>query len=273
MREKAERLGRAAEKWERGAEGERRTALALAELPRGEWNVMHDLPWPGRPRANIDHVAIGPPGIFVIDSKNWTGSIGVTGGILRQNGRRRDATATASGEAAAAVRHLLQAPPAVPVHGVLCFVRDEEVVGRIEGTLLCSTANITKMLLTRYPVLDSAARAVIVSRVATELSRSTRSSTAKMTLGDRVTIAREKGERSGTSRPSRGRRRQSVVSTLVGASFAIGLLGVAVGQPQVLERIGATLVSFMTDGTDPAEPGEPPTREPKDRPAKERRSE
>ncbi len=273
MREKADRLGRAAEKWERGAEGERRTAHALSTLPAEEWTVLHDLPWPGRPRANIDHVAIGPPGVFVIDSKNWTGSITVTDGILRQNGRRRDTAAASSGDAAAAIRHLLQTPPAVPVYGVLCFVRDAEVLGRAADALLCSTANVTKMLQTRHPVLDSAARAVVVSRVATELSSSTRPSTAQLTLGERVTTARESRERSGTSRRSRGRRRQSVMSTLVGASIAIGFLGVAVGQPQVLDRIGETLVSFMTDGTDPEAPVEPPAREPKDQPAKERRSE
>jgi hypothetical protein len=30
---------------------------------------------PGNTRANVDHLVIGPTGVFVIDSKQWTGSV------------------------------------------------------------------------------------------------------------------------------------------------------------------------------------------------------
>jgi hypothetical protein len=36
--------------------------------------VFHDLAVPGSP-ANVGHLVIGPTGLFVIDSKQWTGSI------------------------------------------------------------------------------------------------------------------------------------------------------------------------------------------------------
>ncbi len=78
-REKAERLARYAEQWEKGAEGETHTAAALERLGAG-WICWHDLKWPGRRLANIDHLAIGPGGIFVIDSKNWSGRIEVKNG-------------------------------------------------------------------------------------------------------------------------------------------------------------------------------------------------
>jgi hypothetical protein len=46
--------------------------------------VLHDLAVPGSP-ANIDHLVIGPSGVFVIDSKQWTGSIdqGIDGLVWR----------------------------------------------------------------------------------------------------------------------------------------------------------------------------------------------
>ena len=66
QREKADRLLRSAESWERGAEGEVQTARALAQLAAHEWRVIHDVPWPGRRFANIDHVVVGTGGIFVI---------------------------------------------------------------------------------------------------------------------------------------------------------------------------------------------------------------
>jgi hypothetical protein len=37
--------------------------------------VFHDLAVPGKTSANVDHLVIGPTGVFVIDSKQWTGSV------------------------------------------------------------------------------------------------------------------------------------------------------------------------------------------------------
>jgi hypothetical protein len=60
--------------WRCGAAGERRTARLLAQLERHGWVVLHDLAVPGS-RANIDHLAIGPGGVFVIDSKQYRGRL------------------------------------------------------------------------------------------------------------------------------------------------------------------------------------------------------
>ena len=60
--------------WQRGAAGERRTARLLGQLERQGWAVLHDLAVPGS-RANIDHLVIGPGGVFVIDSKQYRGRL------------------------------------------------------------------------------------------------------------------------------------------------------------------------------------------------------
>jgi Nuclease-related domain len=60
--------------WQRGAHGERHTARVLDRLTRDGYVVFHDLAVPDSP-ANIDHLVIGPSGLFVIDSKQWTGSV------------------------------------------------------------------------------------------------------------------------------------------------------------------------------------------------------
>jgi Nuclease-related domain len=60
--------------WQRGAAGERRTARLLDRLVRDGYVVFHDLAVPGSP-ANVDHLVIGPSGVFVIDSKQWSGSV------------------------------------------------------------------------------------------------------------------------------------------------------------------------------------------------------
>jgi len=60
--------------WRRGAAGERRTARLLDPLERHGWAVLHDLAVP-RSQANIDHLVIGPGGVFVIDSKQYRGRL------------------------------------------------------------------------------------------------------------------------------------------------------------------------------------------------------
>jgi hypothetical protein len=60
--------------WRRGAAGERRTARLLDPLERHGWAVLHDLAVPGS-QANIDHLVIGPGGVFVIDSKQYRGRL------------------------------------------------------------------------------------------------------------------------------------------------------------------------------------------------------
>jgi hypothetical protein len=60
--------------WRRGAAGERRTARLLDPLAWHGWAVLHDLALPGS-RANLDHLVIGPGGVFVIDSKQYRGRL------------------------------------------------------------------------------------------------------------------------------------------------------------------------------------------------------
>lgn len=57
-------------RWAWGAVGEEQTADVLARLGRG-WSVIHDVPTVGG--ANWDHVVIGRPGVFLIETKSFTG--------------------------------------------------------------------------------------------------------------------------------------------------------------------------------------------------------
>lgn len=55
------------ENWSDGAYGEAATAKQLDRLPEG-WEVLHDL---GNGDYNFDHVVVGPPGVFLLNSK-WS---------------------------------------------------------------------------------------------------------------------------------------------------------------------------------------------------------
>ena len=114
--------------WKIGAEGERRVAEVLGQATGIE--VLHDRLVPGS-RANIDHIAIGPAGVFVIDAKNYTGKVEVrdVGGLFRTDERLyvdgRDRTKAVHGvlHQIDVVRTALGDEFAdVAVLGVLCFV-------------------------------------------------------------------------------------------------------------------------------------------------------
>jgi Nuclease-related domain len=108
-----------ARSWQRGAQGERRTARLLDRLTRDGFVVFHDLALPNSD-ANVDHLAIGPTGVFVIDSKQWTGSVHQgADGLVWHNHTPLDRTlATVRWEAATISRILgTRATPLLCVHG------------------------------------------------------------------------------------------------------------------------------------------------------------
>lgn len=67
------------ENWRAGAEGEKATARAVSHLTRNGWTLTNDV---DTGFGNIDHVLVGPAGIFVIESKKLRGEIRVDHGLL-----------------------------------------------------------------------------------------------------------------------------------------------------------------------------------------------
>jgi hypothetical protein len=77
--------------WRHGAQGERRTGRLLAPLERAGYQVFHDLAVPGS-AANVDHLVVGPTGVYVIDSKRYSGQLRYSGGHLWRGSRSLDRT-------------------------------------------------------------------------------------------------------------------------------------------------------------------------------------
>lgn len=66
------------ETWREGAEGERKAEKALKPLEREGWHVFHDVQ---NGRGNYDHVAVGPGGAYLLESKNLQGEVSVQSGV------------------------------------------------------------------------------------------------------------------------------------------------------------------------------------------------
>jgi hypothetical protein len=96
-----------ARSWQRGAHGERHTARLLRRLARDGFVIFHDLAMPGAD-VNVDHLVIGPTGVFVIDSKQWTGQVYQSAdGLAWHNHYRLDRTLDTVGWETETVSRLL----------------------------------------------------------------------------------------------------------------------------------------------------------------------
>ncbi|WP_256922080.1 nuclease-related domain-containing DEAD/DEAH box helicase [Leifsonia sp. NCR5] len=74
----------AAERWMIAHRTERQVAGSLAPLSAAGYSFLHDRGWPGsRSRAQIDHVLVGPGGLFIVDTKAWAGVEIAAGRIFR----------------------------------------------------------------------------------------------------------------------------------------------------------------------------------------------
>ncbi len=62
------------ERRDRGALAEEHVGGLLDALPRERWRVIHDA---SLGRGNVDHIAIGPPGVFTIETKSHPGPVRV----------------------------------------------------------------------------------------------------------------------------------------------------------------------------------------------------
>jgi len=71
----------------KGLEGERSVALELSGLS-DEYLLLNDVMLPGA-RGNIDHVLVGPTGVFVFETKNYSGKYVCYGDRWFLQGRRQ----------------------------------------------------------------------------------------------------------------------------------------------------------------------------------------
>jgi hypothetical protein len=71
----------------KGAAGEQAVGAKLGRLPE-EYKVINNLT---TPFGNVDHVVVGPTGVFLLDTKNWRGVVAADGkGELLTNGKPTD---------------------------------------------------------------------------------------------------------------------------------------------------------------------------------------
>jgi hypothetical protein len=85
------------ERRDRGARGEEHVGSLLDEIGGPSWRIIHDA---SMGRGNIDHIVIGPPGVFTIETKSHPGPVRVGrvhGGTIEQARAQSRAIAAVTG--------------------------------------------------------------------------------------------------------------------------------------------------------------------------------
>lgn len=114
-------LAPAARPWFRGAVGELTVARLLDGLD-DRWSVLHSVPV-GKSGAEVDHLIIGPAGVFPLSTKAVRGDVWVGRARILVNGRRENFVAKSETEARRVHRALRDATGAsLFVRPVLVFV-------------------------------------------------------------------------------------------------------------------------------------------------------
>lgn len=155
---------RTTEAWGIGAAGERRTAADLDGLPAG-YHVLHDLRLPGS-RANIDHLVIGPTGVFTIETKHRKAKV-VVGrrGVVSAGRSMHPAVAQAKRQAMAVEAALgVTARPVVAVQGGGLELDGWRTKPIVDGVRFCTGRRLRKALTAGSTVLDPEQVALLHTR-------------------------------------------------------------------------------------------------------------
>lgn len=164
--------------WLKGAAGERRVAEHLVRVIGDRATFLYDRRVPGS-TANIDLLVIASSGVWVVDSKNWSGRVEhrdvgrwlTPDERLYVGGRDRSRTVDGLGHQIAAVSAALGGGN-IPIHSALCFVEaDRGWFGKpfkFRGTWVTWVQRLAEMILVPGPcdrVAIETAAAMLASRL------------------------------------------------------------------------------------------------------------
>ncbi|KRE71109.1 nuclease-related domain-containing protein [Arthrobacter sp. Soil762] len=155
LKRQLDQAERAAKSWDAGAVGERLVADSLSGLIPHGWYLLNDVHWPGRPKANLDHVLVGPGGVVVVDAKNWTGEVRVSAGVLWQGRFARTQSVDGALAQCAAVASVLAPPHRRFVRPLICLAGQPGLFGITNSDVAVVGADrVVGAVLALPPVLD-----------------------------------------------------------------------------------------------------------------------
>ena len=228
---------------------------------REAWTVLHDrLLRPGQSEANLDHVVIGPGGMFLVDAKNRAGRvIQWEGGLFQHTVQAGDRVSLNLGGELRKV-HGMAAYMAVesdmPVTPVLCLAGSQAAEfgdpRMVRGVWVVPVSRLVEWLNAQPYVLDRETAGRVVTRAMTDFPSTTTDPALLAAIGQAVTREKQARRRvpRGTSRGGGSRRRSVNASSprrRGRRSFASRLMRAIVGLVMMMVSLGlfVTVVPSM----------------------------
>ena len=153
-----------------GAKSEQAVAEALHELP-DDYYVFHDLEFPG---FNIDHVVLGPNGIFLVETKSQKGNITQEHDVLLRNGRKffKDFLKQCWSQTYSLRDHLgMEKLPGLKIMPILCFARGfVEIRGPVRGVTVLNASYLRPYILSQRGSVPDQTRDQIIPLLAAAVS-------------------------------------------------------------------------------------------------------
>lgn len=261
--EAREKAGR----WRVGAEGEESVARILGAFPL-ELTVLHDrLLEPGTSKVNLDHVVVSNAGVFVLDTKSWSGDVSVSDDTLwvhsdsRRYGRNKDLAAVGGYADVMAARLGVQVTP------VLVLARDHHQgleQGFVAGVHVVPAQRLREWFLRQPVVMDDVQSGSLIGACAREFPDATTTPTAAVRPvrtrrhvpvppHDRARAGAPRTTRrtSPPRRPSPPRRRQTTTRRSVGVKLLVVAMCVLLGPPLAL-GVGSVVAAALTSAVAPS---------------------
>ena len=154
---------RRVERFFKGARGEERVSGILATLPDG-YHVFNDFVACGK---HVDHVVVGPGGVFSVETKFWRGKVTVEEGRILLDGQLPDRSpiVQANREATQVRNALAAAGWSGAVTPILAFASDTFATHRanVRGTIVMNAGELKESFASERVVIPPAELGRLVS--------------------------------------------------------------------------------------------------------------
>ena len=144
------------ERYFKGARGEEKVSGILQKLPDG-YHVFNDFMACGN---HVDHVVVGPAGVFAVETKYWVGTVTAEDGRILLNGQlpERSPLGQASREAGQVRTELQKKGWLGAVTPVLVFASDtfEAKIAEIDGVIVLNSNHLLDSFHTDRVIIPAA---------------------------------------------------------------------------------------------------------------------
>jgi hypothetical protein len=232
---------------------------------REAWTVLHDrLLRPGQSEANLDHVVIGPGGMFLVDAKNRAGRVTAWEGGLFQHtvhaGDRVSLNLAAELKKVHGMAAYMAVESGMPVTPVLCLAGSQAAEfgepQMVQGVWVVPVPQLVQWLNARPYMLDRETAGRVVSRAMTDFPSTTTDPQLLAAMGQAA--ARQKREKRAARRQGSSAHQGRPLRSLAGR-FIRAMVGLAMMLGSLWFLVSVVPVLLTASFNSLADVGEPNT--------------